>query len=172
VGVTIHWQGTLLGAEAYTALIKAVCTFAEVRGWPTHDIERKVRQSLRVIDEQIVEYQGHTFGVFVRPDPNCEPTTFEFDQELFTQQSCKTQFAGPKIHIAVIELLRTIEPYFREMEVVDEGEYWDSSDEAKLRAHLALVDSALDDLEAGLRTASPDVPLSEALLDIASRKKH
>jgi len=48
----------------------------------------------------------------------------------------KTQFAPVDIHLAVIELLKLIEPCFSDLTVVDEGEYFESGDVDRLLAHL------------------------------------
>ena len=173
MGVTIHWQGKLLGEEAYTALIRSVRKFAHERNWPVTEIEGDVKQLLRVIGEQNVDYEGPTFGVVLWPHPECEPVKLEFDEDLFTQEFCKTQFAGPKIHVAVVELLRAVAPYFAVIEVTDEGEFWGSSDEEQLARHFANINARLDELTAADPTAKSPVLLpSGRLLDIANRKKH
>ena len=46
----------------------------------------------------------------------------------------KTQYAGPEVHMAMIKMLRYMsEKYYAEIEVTDEGEYWETGDEDNLR---------------------------------------
>ncbi|MFK7935715.1 MAG: hypothetical protein AB8G22_19530 [Saprospiraceae bacterium] len=61
-----------------------------------------------------------------------EPDTFTDGMvyNVFT----KTQYAGAETHIALVKLLRYLEKkYFQYLRVTDEGKYWETSDENKLR---------------------------------------
>ncbi len=68
----------------------------------------------------------------------------------------KTQFAGPDTHIALLKLLRYLKnKYFTELEVNDEGLYWETQDEkillsqfAKYNYLLEMVTEALSDFKA------------------------
>ena len=68
----------------------------------------------------------------------------------------KTQFAGPDTHMALLKLLRYLkEKYFTELEVDDEGLYWESEDEktllsqfAKYNFTLKMLTEALSDFKA------------------------
>jgi len=51
---------------------------------------------------------------------------FEFDLDLYVQEFTKTQFAGVQTHVKVLELLKALNPFFRYLKVVDEGEYWET----------------------------------------------
>ena len=55
---------------------------------------------------------------------------------IYVQKFVKTQFAGAAIAIAVIELFRRVEPFFDSLKIEDEGEFWDTSDESILSAHI------------------------------------
>ncbi len=55
----------------------------------------------------------------------------------------KTQFSSPEVHMQVCELLRLVEPYMAEWEVMDEGDYWGVWDETVLRATWARYEAAL-----------------------------
>jgi len=53
----------------------------------------------------------------------------------------KTQFAGPKVHVAVCAILRYVkERYAPELEVKDDSGYFSEGDYEKLEAQLAYVD--------------------------------
>lgn len=52
------------------------------------------------------------------------------------QEFCKTQFADISVHVLIIDLLKQIEPYFDNLIVEDEGEYWETSDVNLLQQHI------------------------------------
>ena len=79
------------------------------------------------------EYQGRTKGIIIDPGSNCEVLVFEFDETLFVQQSCKTQYAGMEAHIHVINLLRNLYLQFSYLNVMDETGYWQHLDKTRLQ---------------------------------------
>jgi hypothetical protein len=58
--------------------------------------------------------------------------------------SVKTQFSTPEIHVAVCGLLRLVERHAAQLEVLDEGGYWESGDQAELAARMEGLNAALD----------------------------
>jgi hypothetical protein len=128
MGITIHFEGRLKKPEDYQNVIEigrklAITKNAEII---TLDSDKKLLQ--RVKEENDWDYEGKVTGIQFLLDVNCEPIVLEFDKDLYIQEYCKTQFAGISTHIEVIQLLREIEPYFEELIVVDEGEFWETSD--------------------------------------------
>lgn len=64
----------------------------------------------------------------------------------------KTQFGSVEGHVALVELLAALKrEYFPDLEVRDEGEYWETRDWERLRAKIGLVQAAIDGLADGLR---------------------
>jgi len=58
---------------------------------------------------------------------------YDYDDKNQLYVAIKTQFATPEDHIVVIKLLRYIKKaYINDLEVLDEGEYWESSDKERL----------------------------------------
>ena len=55
----------------------------------------------------------------------------------------KTQFSTVETHIAVCDLLRLAEEHGAELEVSDEGDYWESGDVEQLRQRMGFLDAAL-----------------------------
>ena len=102
-------------------------------------------------------------GVIVSP-PACEPLWLTFNRSgqmivydandtsfstpghylardmLFT----KTQFGTAETHIAVCDLLRLAEQHGVELEVTDEGGYWESNDVEQLQQRMGFLNSAQD----------------------------
>ena len=148
MGVTIHFDGKLLGSSEYDALLRQVRDFASSQKWPTEDIYEAQRSLERVRNEQDLDYIGLTKGIIVYPHDKAEPLRFEFDDNLYIQEYCKTQFAGPSVHVAIVELMRLLQPLFETLSVEDEGEYWDTSDTSLLSHHMNRVDVAIAQLVA------------------------
>ena len=143
MGVTIHFEGQLRGAEQYAALLQEVEAFAVARDWRFRPIDEAEMVLNRVIDERSVDYLGPVMGVECLPHPKSDPLRFEFDRDLFMQQFCKTQFAGSDAHIEIVELLRKVAPLFDKFDVFDEGEYWELGDRSILQANLDAVDAMI-----------------------------
>ena len=78
-----------------------------------------------------VPYDGPVYGIKLNPHPYCEPLTLEFDASLFCQDYTKTQFAGPDIHIALIDLIEELKPHFVEFVVLDESGYLPNFDKER-----------------------------------------
>ena len=69
--------------------------------------------------------------------------------------SVKTQFAPPEVHISIIKLLEFLKNrYIPDLEVVDEGGYWESRDEAALRKSISFLNEQMDRMEEILSTIS------------------
>lgn len=76
---------------------------------------------------------------------------FFFDETLTLQTFCKTQFGGIEAHIEVIEFLHTIEEFFLDFWVIDEGDYWTTNDELLLKEKMGIMSKILDEVEKSLR---------------------
>jgi hypothetical protein len=109
-------------------------------------------------------------GVEILPHPSCEPASFSFDSRgtlwsvpgraLSLDQrerpdqpfiSVKTQFAPAEIHVAIVKLLRYIKGrYVSNLEVRDEGGFWETGDRAELERRRESINRALDMLQHAL----------------------
>lgn len=143
MGVTVHFEGKLNGEAEYSTLLENVRNFSSRHRWPVEDLAEAQRSLRRVRDEQDWDFVGLTRGIVVHPHGHCEPLRFEFDENFYIQEYCKTQFAGPKVHIAIVQLLRSLQSLFAKLTVEDEGEYWDSGDEPVLARHMQSIDSQI-----------------------------
>ena len=143
MGVTIHFEGTLCEEAAYSALLGQVRDFSARQRWSVAELPEARRSLRRMRDEEPWDYVGITRGLIVHPHDNSEPLRFEFDEELRIQEYCKTQFAGPEMHIILVKLLRSLQPLFEALYVEDEGEYWDTSDALVLSGHMTWIDAQI-----------------------------
>ncbi len=170
MGVTVHFEGSLEGLEAFRRVVAFAEEFASARNWTASIICEARAKLQRVRDERDWDYVGPTEGIALQPHPNCDPLRLEFDADLYIQEYCKTQFAPMSVHIDVVELLRGIQPEFQSFIVEDEGEYWGSGDESRLEGHLNACFSALDEhLARDSNLTGPVRDPSGRILDLVTR---
>lgn len=145
MGVTIHFEGQLLGEDSFRSLIATAIDFATTHGWLTEPIESEQTTLLRVRDnEEEWNYSGPVRGVVLYPSDDCDPVRLEFDTDLYVQEFVKTQFAGSETHVKVVELFKTLKRFFRRFRVEDEGEYWESGSLQTLTKHLNAAKNAIE----------------------------
>lgn len=145
MGVTIHFEGQLSSLKELDKIIQSAKRFAESNGLEYFLFQEEKKLLQRVKDEQDWDYEGPTKGIQIQPDVSSDPLIFEFDENLYLQEYCKTQFADISVHILIIDLLRQIQPFFATLIVEDEGEYWETSDINILQQHLDNCFQAIED---------------------------
>jgi hypothetical protein len=133
MGITIHFEGKLKNNISVNEIIAISREFAKKEFSSYKEFEYENNYFQRVKNEQDWDYYSSANGIIIQPDENTDPLIFEFDENNYIQNYCKTQYADIDIHIKIIELLKLIEPYFEELNVIDEGEYWDTGDKNLLR---------------------------------------
>jgi len=116
-----------------------------LQGWLTEPIESEQTSLLRVRNkEEEWNYVGPVSGIVLYPSEDYDPVRLEFDSDLYVQEFTKTQFAGPEIHLKVVALLRVLKPFFRQLEVEDGGEYWETGNVQTLTTHMKAVENVID----------------------------
>ncbi len=128
MGVTIHFEGQLKSDKEFESVIEKAIEFATINEMPFYHFNEPLKKLERVKDEQDWDYEGPTKGIHIQPDANAEPFWLEFDKDNYIQDYCKTQFAGPDVHIKLIDFLKSIQSNFFDLNVFDEGEYWETND--------------------------------------------
>lgn len=67
--------------------------------------------------------------------------------------SVKTQFAGAKVHVALVELLRYLKgKYIHDLEVDDEAGYWENQDMAAVERDIDLINRGIEAISNRLET--------------------
>ena len=117
-----------------------------------------------ITETEIVELDTRWRGLSIEPHPDCESLLMMFDEHdarlmLLTTEgdtnsvsysmSVKTQFAPPKIHVAICEVLHRLQDEFgREKLIVhDESGYFQTGDMAALLKMRDDIEAAIDDIE-------------------------
>jgi hypothetical protein len=141
MGITIHYKGRINDPVNIDSLIDEISDICEDMKWEYTIIEKDNND----IDHPPVK------GIVFTIHEGCEPVGFIFDKKgclrspisiPFYEEndkhqlvvSVKTQFSSPDIHIVLIKLLRYIKSkYIENLEVTDEGEYWETSNKERLK---------------------------------------
>jgi hypothetical protein len=177
MGLTVYYRGMLDDHEQAACLINELREIAEICGWEKGGLDEDWTlppQARVVVLPGLSDYRivGHLAlkGVEILPHPSCEPVSFYFDSRgtlwsvpgraLSLDQrerpdqtfiSVKTQFAPAEIHVAIVKLLRYIKGrYISNLEVRDEGGFWETGDIVELERRRESINRALDMLKHAL----------------------
>ena len=158
MGITIHFKGKLNSPDLTTFFLEEV-----------EDIAKSMEWDYTVFSESNDEKPAPK-GLFIQPHPNSELLQFMVDKkghlrnavmlEHFEKNkdstyynSIKTQFAPIEIHIAVIKLLKYLkQKYISNLQVWDEGDYWQTGDAKLLHEKFDFLNKKLDEFESILNT--------------------
>ena len=186
MGITIHYSGKLDDPRVLPGLLTAARHFCFQRKWKYLDVDDRI---LGTVERWIPsdDDQVHTKaspiddtmrGIIVQPHPESESVFLTFNQDgelcfylpepepghysenklLFT----KTQFAPLDVHISICELLHLIrDKYFPSLHVVDEGEYWETHDPARLAENFGKLNAIMNQVANALQ--DPDNPITQEI---------
>jgi hypothetical protein len=152
MGVTIHYKGKLNSADDINSFCEEMEDIAKSMGWKcsVFDFDDKSNVPLK--------------GVIIGPHEKSEPLPFMVDKNGFLRNPfmlefskdddeftwfnhIKTQFAPIEIHIAVVKLLKYIQKkYISNLDVYDEGDYWQTGDEKILKEKIDFLNGAINQL--------------------------
>lgn len=169
MGVTIHYSGRFNPTASLSDMIEEVEDIAKMQGWEYHVFEREFPYTTAtdgVTPSHPVSQSEELYGIMLSP-PHCEPVQFTFlsngrmcspmslllwgdstdekEQKYLYMLFTKTQFAGTEIHKFIVGLLRYLSnKYLLDFLVNDEGEYWETGDEALLKQNFEKVGTYID----------------------------
>ena len=147
MGITIHFKGKINRERDVEKITEELADIATVLKWK-YDIIDDIEQQVR--------------GILMKPHDKCDTFAILIDKDLhlinFVALSLhevedssarivfvKTQFAPIQVHIALIKLLKFLkEKYINNLEVIDEGDYWDTMDEKILKEKMDFLGSRID----------------------------
>ncbi|GAB1451250.1 hypothetical protein MASR2M47_13060 [Draconibacterium sp.] len=150
MGITIHYTGKLNSTD----LIDPFCEEME-------DISRSMNWKINSFDYH-EEDKTPVKGLFIGPHPEAELLQFmidkngylrnalmlehyPYDNEMTFLNHTKTQFAPVEVHMAIIKLLKYIQQkYISNLEVYDEGDYWQTGDAALLKEKMDFLSEKID----------------------------
>ncbi len=194
MGLTIHYRGHIDSLNHVPSLSEKLIEFAEAMGWRSETInddwEKAPDANLEVSPEG-ANITGHLGlrGVTIIPEPKGESLSFFFDRKGALRSlmgvisildgsmeqgeawvSVKTQFASPQFHTWVVGLLKYLKKScISDLEVNDEGEYWESGDLEKLKGKMAFLDEKMNYLANRLNSGALGDTAGLSADEIASR---
>ena len=162
MGLSIHYSGYLRDKACLYDMIVEVKDVCESFRWEYQVYNDQYPDDKIVTDSDEIPLYGISFT-----PPNCETVFLAFlsnlrmtsfpnlifygksmdsaEQKYLYMLSVKTQFAGIGIHQLIIHLFRYLDKkYFRDFEVHDEGQYWETGDEALLQKNFTLYTGLLN----------------------------
>ena len=162
MGITIHYKGKISNINLIDEFCDELIDIAETMNW---------KASERIYDEE-----DKIKGVSVTPHEKSESLSFFFNIEdgalrnimnVITKEPynpkepewdfIKTQFAPPEVHVTVVKLLQYIKKkYMPDLEVHDEGDYWETGDENILREKLKFLGDKIDAFGEALNSISKE----------------
>jgi hypothetical protein len=164
MGITIHYKGKLDHPGLTDTIIEELADISTEMDWKYNAFDRG-DDGLR--------------GLVIGPHEKSEPLSFLFDDDgnvydvksvvAFGKEesktsfvSVKTQFAPVEIHAVIIKLLKYIKKkYISNLDVIDEGMYWETEDLGLLEQKIAFLNEMMDAVEGVLRNIKVDKGESE-----------
>lgn len=172
MGITIHFKGRLNNLASVETLVDDLKDISRTMNWEYYLMDEAWEKPCTAkleLQENRAEIIGHLplKGISINLHPHCERLPILFDArgnlrtmigmiminegELAPDRayvSIKKQFAPPDIHISIIKLLQFLKKrYIPNLEVLDEGEYWETGDRERLFRQIRLIEEKLDILE-------------------------
>jgi len=159
MGITIHYKGKL----NYTDLIDPFCE-------ELVDISKEMGWHYDYFDFDKKKDKIPLKGLFIGVHKKAEPLIFMMDQSGFLRNAImiehfnddddttyfnhtKTQFAPVDVHIAIIKLLKYIhKKYIANLEVWDEGDYWEKEDPVILKEKIDFLTEKINFLADALNS--------------------
>ncbi len=153
MGITIHYRGKINTTADISKLVDDLEDFANELGWESQRMDEdwsKPNTAAISIDGDIARVTGHAplKGIMLSPHKHCEPFVLTFNADGYligfvgmtllaegkttpekSSMSTKTQFAPIDVHITLVKLLKYIKKrYISNLDVYDDGGYWDTGD--------------------------------------------
>lgn len=171
MGISIHYRGRLNDVGQVAKLGEELADIAATMGWEStqldDDWEQPVDARLRHTSKgATIDGNLGLKGILMTPGSGAESLRFCFDREgnlrcpmgmililegtLIPQEawvSVKTQFASAELHVWIIGLLKYLKKrYIADLEVSDEGQYWETGDVRVLRERMDFLGRKIDQL--------------------------
>ncbi len=190
MGISIHFRGSINNLADIDQFQVELVKICEVMNWEYHLVNEDQTQpfSAKLVHSDLgAKIEGHIplRGIIIDMDPQNESLRLLFTPEgklsdfmleilkhdgtldkNFDWLSVKTQFGAVSSHVALVKLLRYLQQtYLPDLEVKDEGEYWESGDVEKLMGHRGFLTGKIMQLERALANVQFDhEPTTEEVL--------
>jgi hypothetical protein len=169
MGVSIHYRGRLDNTDQLPVFLERLMAIASGIGWQYRVLDEDWSVPANGVLEhggENAEIRGHLGlkGIQLKPPGESEPLDFFFDSKgyllspinvILVQEgvlslddawiSVKTQFLSAEKHVTIVGLLKYIkEHHLPNLEVKDEGEYWETGDYRALEDKMGVIQDKID----------------------------
>ncbi len=169
MGVSIHYRGKMADISTIDVLCDELALVADKMGWTCTRLDddwSKPADATIEVSEKGSQITGHLplKGIAFSIHPKCESLQFFFDAAgnlcdpvsmiLICEGTLKpedvwifvkTQFAGPETHVWIVGLLKYIQKhYLPELQVRDEGEFWETGNYETLKEKMNLINDKIE----------------------------
>jgi hypothetical protein len=171
MGLSFHYSGEIAQAEMLQELIEEVKEIVSVYNWKYNIFETTFPNNCLTAENETTD---EIYGICFTP-PECETMYFSFlsngkmsssahrlffgktatqeEQPYLYMLSAKTQFSTPIIHATIIHIIRHISTkYLTNFNLSDEGEYWETNNEAILKQNFEKYTTLIDNFVLGIET--------------------
>lgn len=181
MGITIYYRGSIEDISLIEPIQREMIEFCQSMNWKYHlwneDMSKPFGARL-VHSEKSAEIKGHIplQGISIDSDPNNETLNILFNpegrlssvmQEILIHEGSltwdqawlfvKTQFGTVDAHIAITKLLQYLkQSYIPNLQVKDEGEYWETADKERLIARRGFIFGKMTQVEKALSSIKFD----------------
>ena len=192
MGVTIYYRGTIDDKTMVGNLADEMEDFALSLGWETqrwNEDWTKPNTARFSPGKRAMRILGHAplQGITLYPHEQSESLWLTFDpngalMDIVTMAtvaekerkvevfwtSTKTQFAPIEIHITIVKLLQYVKRrYISNLEVNDDGGYWESGDAYELQRRIDSINHSMDILESALSAADAQLGAAKSPEELA-----
>ena len=133
MGLSFHYFGRIREHSKIDSLVEEVKDLCKDLNWTYTILDDDKIKGIIVSSKE----SEPLWFTFVPDGRTCNVINLQYtdpNDKYYSLCAVKTQYAGAEVHMAMIKMLRYIsDKYFSEIEVMDEGEYWETGDEENLR---------------------------------------
>jgi hypothetical protein len=192
MGISIYYRGRINKMETVATLANELEDFAQSLGWRTQNWREDFSKpnTARISQEQgKIHVVGHAplqgISLFLHKD--CEPLWLTFEPNGYlvdamtmtmvaegemklerSWRSTKTQFAPIEVHIGIVKLLQYVKKrYITNLDVHDDGGYWESGNAIELKRRFDSITHGLNILQTALSDNQSKLSGAKSLEDLA-----
>ena len=205
MGITIHYRGSINSLSLIEKLQDELVDICQSMSWDYHVWNKDLNKPFDakfVHSESGAEIKGHIplRGITIQTDPQNESLKLLFNRnremsdfvteimkhegtldKKFNWLFVKTQFGAVDAHIAIIKLLKYLKQnYISDLEVNDEGGYWETGDKEALMGKrgfllgkMSQVEKALSEIKFDHEPTREEMlrKIDEALKNVMQKKR-
>lgn len=172
MGLTIHYKAKLKPSINLKEMIAELEDISQTMDWEYACVDETINLDKKLAAHVNLNHWSEELrleGIIMKLHVDSEPFYMTFlggklimpvairfldpktDAEYFWGAFTKTQFAGPKVHMAIVKLLKYLgSKYIDLIQVLDEAKYYDQMDELALQQSFEIMNGLLDQVDKAL----------------------